>query len=200
MNQQERVLQLKRQITFLRSSSVAYDQGDHAEAARIAVAIRVLCYDKPGSPSLLKFMGKQDTLQLVTTARALPASIAANPLEFGDLLGGLIFGQTMHYDAIPQGTPTLAQPAWWGETVLIRNNVRYSRGDLVLTAAHKDGGAHVDKPNSRLKAFREGFWMKVHKNAVGEEIRESVGDTHFRMLRRFADELLHSPELLELME
>ena len=197
---QEWVLQLKRQIKFLRSSSVAYDQGDHAEAARIAVAIRVLCYDKPGSPSLLKHMGKQDTLQLVTTARSLPASIAANPLEFGDLLGGLIFGQAIHYDAIPQGTPTLAQPAWWSETVLIRDNVRYSRGDLVLTTAHKDGGAHVDKPNRRLKAFREGFWMKVHKNAAGEEIRESMGDTHFRMLRRFADELLHSPELLDLME
>lgn len=198
MNPQELAQHLKRQITFLRNSAVIYDRGEHAEALRIAVTLRVLCYDKPGSPSLLKFMGKQDTLQLVTTAKVLPPTIAASPLEFGELLGGLVLGETMHYAPIPEGSPTLACSEWWNETTLIRNNQPYSRGDVILTAAHKDGGAHVSKPNARLKALRQGFWMKAHKNATGEEIRESMGDTHFRMLRRFADELLHSPELLTL--
>lgn len=199
MNPQELAQHLKRQIKFLRNSAVAYDQGDHSEALRIAVALRVLCYDKPGSPSLLKFLGKQDTVQLVTTAKALPTTISDHPLEFGELLGGLVLGETMHYAPIPEDSPTLACSEWWSETVLIRNNEPYSREHVILTAAHKDGGAHVDKPNKRLKELREGFWMKVHKNAAGEEIRESMGDTHFRMLRRFADELLHSRALLALM-
>jgi hypothetical protein len=170
MNPQELAQHLKRQIKFLRNSAVAYDQGEHSEAVRIAVALRVLCYDKPGSPSLLKFMGKQDTVQLVTTAKALPPTIAGSPLEFGELLGGLVLGETMHYSPISEGSPTLACSEWWNETILIR-----------------------------LKALRKGFWMRVHKNAAGHDVLESMGDTHFRMLRRLADELLHSPGLLALM-
>lgn len=199
MTQQELVQHLKRQITFLRNSAAAYDRGCPEEGIRIAVVIRVLFHDSGSCTSLLTHMGAKGALQLVTTARALPPTIAAHSLDFGELLGGMVFGETMHYAPVPTDSPTAPCPDWWRETVLIRNNEPYSRRDVVLTAAHKDGGAHVDKPDKHLKALREGFWMKVTKNAAGEEIRESIGDTHFRMLRRFAEELLQSRALLDLM-
>lgn len=198
MNQQELVQHLKRQITFLRNSALAYDQGSHEEAIRIAVVIRVLFHDTRKSTSLLKHMGKKDTLQLMTTAKDLPPNFP-RPLDFGELLAGMVLGERIYYAPVSAGSPTLACPDWWSQPVLIRNDDPYSREDVVLTAAHKDGGAHVDEPDASLKALREGFWMKVQKNADGEEIHESMGDTHFRMLRRFADELLHSPELLALI-
>lgn len=200
MTQQELLQHLKRQMTFLRNSAAAYDQGSPEEAIRIAVVIRVLCHDTPNrSTSLLTHMGKRDTLHLVTTAKALPPSIAAHPLDFGELLGGMVFGETIHYTPVPADSPTIACPAWWSQTVFIHDNKPYSRGEVVRTAANKDGGAHVDEANADLKALRDGFWMKMTKDAHGAETHESIGDTHFRMLRRFADELLHSHELLDLV-
>lgn len=198
MTQQELQQHLKRQVTFLRNSATAYDQGSPEEAIRIAVVIRVLCHDTRSSTSLLTHMGQKGSLQLVTTAKALPPSIAASPLAYGELLGGMVFGETIHHTPVPPGSPTLACPAWWDQTIYIHANEPYSRKDVVLAAAHKDGGAHVDEPDVDLKALRDGFWMKVSRNAAGEEVHESIGDTHFRMLRRLADELLHSPGLLAL--
>ncbi|CAI8805975.1 Imm63 domain-containing protein [Pseudomonas sp. IT-P100] len=198
MNQQELAQHLKRQIIFLRNSVAAYDQGSHEEALRIAVVIRVLFYDTRSCTSLLKHMGRKDTLQLVTTAKDLPPNFP-RPLEFGELLSGMVFGETIHYAPISAGSPTLACPDWWSQPVLIRDDAPYTRGDVVRAAAHKDGGAHVDEPDVHLKALREGFWMKEWRDARGLKVRESIGDTHFRMLRRFADELLHSPNLLALI-
>jgi hypothetical protein len=198
MIRQELVQHLGRQITFLRNSAAAYDQGCAEEAIRIAVVIRVLCHDTSKSTSLFKHMGEKGTLQLVTTAGALPPSIAAHPLEYGELLRGQSFGETIYYAPVPANSPTLAYPSWWGQNVFISADEPYSRKDVVLATAHMDGGAHVAEPNAGLKALREGLWMKVTKDASGAEIRESMGDTHFRMLRRFADELLNSPDLLAL--
>ncbi|MFL1524273.1 hypothetical protein [Pseudomonas sp. O230] len=196
MTQQELIQHLRRQITFLRNSATAYDRGCAEEGIRIAVVIRVLCHDSGRCTSLLTHMGAKNNLQLVSTARTLPPTISAHSLPFGDLLGEMVLGETIHHASIPPASPTVLCPDWWRETVLVRNYEPYSRRDVVLTAAHKDGGAHVDKPDKRLEALREGFWVKVSKNDAGEEIRESMGDTHFWVLRRFADELLHSPGLL----
>jgi hypothetical protein len=198
MTRQELVQHLKRQITFISNSAAAFDQGCAEEAIRIAVVIRVLCHDTSKSTSLFKLMGEKDTLQLVTTAGTLPPSVAAHPLPYGELLRGQRFGKTISYDPVPANAPTLACPDWWAQTIFISADEPYSRRDVVLASAHMDGGAHVAEPDSDLKALREGFWVKVTKDSNGGEIREPMGDTHFRMLRRFADELLNSPELLKL--
>ncbi|MFP6862572.1 hypothetical protein [Pseudomonas sp.] len=198
MTHQELQQHLRRQITFLRNSAAAYDQGSPEEGIRIAVVLRVLFYDTGSCTSLLKHMGKKDTLQLVTTAGTLPPTIAANPLDFGELLRGMVLGETIHYAPVPDGSPTLTCRDWCKQTIYIHDNKPYSRADVFLTAAHLDGGAHVNEPDIALMALRDGFWMKVSRDANGVEVHESIGDTHFRMLRRLADELLHSPDLLDL--
>lgn len=198
MTRQELLQHLRRQLLFLRNSARAYDQGAPEEAIRLAVVIRVLCHDTGASTSLLSLLGEKDTLEVVTTARALPPTIAAHPLPYGELLSGMVFGETIHHTPIPAGSPVLTFTDWWTQTVHIQANEPYSRKDVVLAAAHKDGGAHVDEPDSDLIALRTGFWMKVYVNADGQKVQQSIGDTHFRLLRRFADELLHSPALLAL--
>ena len=45
---------LKEQIHFLNKSSKSYDDGEYIEAKRLAVHLRILLYDKPRIPSLLK--------------------------------------------------------------------------------------------------------------------------------------------------
>lgn len=43
----------------------------------------------------------------------------------------------------------------------------YTRKDVVLAAANKDGGAHVDNPDAKLKALQEGFWIRTVTHADG---------------------------------
>ena len=70
----------------------------------------------------------------------------------------------------------------------------------MLSAANKDGGAHIDTPDAKLQAFQEGFWIRTDTHADSTKRTQPIVDNHFRMLRRFADELLMSKELLKLAD
>jgi hypothetical protein len=59
--------QLKRQLKYLDNSSLIYDQGDHEEAIRLAVTLRVLLHDTTNSTSLLRHLGIKDKLDFVDT-------------------------------------------------------------------------------------------------------------------------------------
>jgi len=190
---------LRRQLIFLRSSARAYDDGDAVEAVRIAIVIRVLCHDTGKSASLLGQLGVKDQMQLVTTAGTLSSS-EQQQLDYAELLGGMTFGANPTYNPIPAGAPTIACPDWWEQPVFLRDGKLISRKLVVLSAANKDGGAHVDAPNANLMAMKDGFWIKTFTNADGVKISEPSGNIHFRMLRRLADELLSSHELQALAQ
>jgi len=195
------IQQLRRQLLFLQNSAAAFDAGCEDEAVRIAVAIRVLCHDtdhRRGSVSLFRQLQRKQSLQLVTSARTLPDDMRAD-VDFAELLAGMTIGKTIRYSRIPEGLPTIACSDWWVQPVFYRDRVMYSRKEVVLAAANKDGGAHVDDPDSKLQAFRKGFWHKTVAHGGGRRVTVPVENNHFRMLRRFADELLSSQELLELI-
>ncbi len=150
---------LKRQLIFFRNSVAAYDNGCVEEAIRIGVVIRVLCHDTQSSVSLLKQMGQKATLRLVTTAKTLSNDVLAD-MDFGELMAGMTFGRTLEYDAVPEGSPAILCADWWEQPVFIRDKKAYTRKDVVLSAANKDGGAHVDNPDAKLLALQEGFWIR----------------------------------------
>lgn len=189
--------QLQRQLTFLRNSAEAYDAGDVVEAVRIGVVIRVLCHDTGNSVSLLQHFGQKQTLKLVSTAKTLPQHLQVD-IDFAELMTGMTFGTELAYAAVPAGSPTVVCPDWWTQPVFLRDRVMYARKDIVLSAANKDGGAHVDAPDAKLQAFQESFWTRTEITADGAETSVPLANNHFRMLRRFADELLNSQELLAL--
>lgn len=190
---------LKRQLVFLRNSVAAYDSGCAEEAIRIGVVIRVLCHDTQKSESLLTKMGRKDTLPLVTTAKTVPNEFLVN-MDFGELMAGMTFGHSLEYDPVPEDAPAILCADWWGQPVFIRDKKTYTRKDVVLAAANKDGGAHVDNPDAKLQALQEGFWIRTVTHADGTKKTEPLADNHFRMLRRFAEELLSSKELLKLAD
>ncbi|HBO7920498.1 TPA: hypothetical protein N2B41_005746 [Pseudomonas aeruginosa] len=190
---------LKRQLIFLRNSVSAYDNGCVEEAIRIGVVIRVLCHDTQSSVSLLKQMGQKATLRLVTTAETLSSDLLAD-MDFGELMAGMTFGHTLEYDLVPEDAPAILCADWWEQPVFIRDKKTYTRKDVVLAAANKDGGAHVDNPDAKLQALQEGFWIRTVTHADGTKKTEPLVDNHFRMLRRFAEELLSSKELLKLAD
>ena len=191
------VQQLNRQLVFLRNSVAAYDAGHIEEAVRIGVVIRVLCHDTNRSISLLHNMGRKATVKLVSTAKAMPSYLHGT-VDFAELMAGMTFSNTLAYNPVPENSPTITCPDWWSQPVFVRDRTTYTRKDVVLSAANKDGGAHVDAPDETLQAFRESFWVKTVTNADSTKTTAPLDNNHFRMLRRFADELLKSQELLKL--
>lgn len=88
---------------------------------------------------------------------------------------------------------------WWGQVVYIAGAVRATRKSLVLAAANKDGGAHVDSALSKeyqvLMNTGEMGWF--HYQAEDGPFRP-IMDSHLMYLRQMGFELLNSPQLLDL--
>ncbi|WP_212745127.1 hypothetical protein [Hydrogenophaga sp. 2FB] len=139
----------------------------------------------------------KNTLQLTTTVKVRGDQIP-NGVDVAELMGGMTFGESIEYTPIDFGLPSIPCYEWWVQPVYLINGHLLCRRDVILAAANKDGGAHVDSPDVNLDALNEGFWLTTKIAEDGEKVSAPVVNNHFRMLRRFADELLHSPDLLAL--
>jgi len=143
---------LSEQCGFLRKSCAAFYAGDQAEAVRIAVTIRVLVHSTNASNALLKQL-KAEYLELSVSDKValLPAEHAQ-----GELRIEVPVGFTLSNIGIMPFAPDLTSPSyarvslkdWWTRACLkvpLNGNIaRYSRKDMVLVLANKEGGAHVD--------------------------------------------------------
>lgn len=87
---------------------------------------------------------------------------------------------------------------WWTEIVYQIGAEGISRKKLVLSAADKDGGAHVDKTlNPEYEALTRGVWT-VGYTAKEVDVEFPLPNSHLADLREMAYELLNSPALLAL--
>jgi hypothetical protein len=182
---------LKKQIRFLERSAAAFDQGETDEAIRIAVCLRILFHDTNSQKSLLTRLDGWG-IRLNSTASDIDEHA-----QWTDQLSGLgPDGVIPRLDAFFPQTVHLAKDWWETQIVYVSPAIgRLTRRRVALTAADKDGGAHVD---SHLTADYEAlttFWTHGHD---GEGWL--VEPTHLTGLRQMAYEILHSPELLALAE
>ena len=191
---------LRRQIGFLQRSAVAFDAGYVDEAVRIATTIRVLIHNTASSTSLLKHLD-------ATTISLLSSCDGASPNTL------FYMGLGMHHVRNDGGTikatyaPVLDGPVkiyvpvskWWDMIVyVLGSGERLSRKKIVLTAANKDGGAHVDSAlTPEYEALSRQGAVGYLMSSVGGNINEQpFTDAHFVAVRQMAYELLNSPELL----
>ena len=74
-----------------------------------------------------------------------------------------------------------------------------TRRDVILGAANKDGGAHVDpKFTPGYKLLTDGVWTRrVYQGGVAVASAR-IGNSQFPFIRQMAFEVLNSPELLTL--
>ena len=175
--------QLEKQLIFLRDSCASYDRGEKNEGIRIAQCLRVIFYDSP--KSILTHLNAGN-LNLLTSVK--PTSGIEDAI-FYDGLMKYGFGQPgPEFD----DTDWLQMPfqEWWDQIVFIVSKQIIRRRDLVLDAANKDGGAHVDeKLKPRYNDLINNFWQTD---------KGLIRDNHLRGLRLLGYEVLHSPELLKL--
>ena len=154
----------------MRKSARDFDEGDVSEAARLALAIRVLVH--PGqSASLLTQLHVQRKMRFLDSRSPppVPSTPGAIVKRFDVGLCG-IQGNTdiggsfwVPLDDIP-GDAYGWQPfkRWWHRQVLedLHGSV-FTRAELVLFVANKAGGAHVDS------TLQSRFAMLTKYNATG---------------------------------
>ncbi len=205
----ELVEHLRRQMRFLVRSAEAYDQGDEAEAQRLAVVVRALVHDTRASKSLFGQLWLMGLLEFVDTARAVhPGNIittsglvhvqfSTNPPS-GRYVAGL---RDLPPDTLGHRAPF---NLWWHRGITKpRNGIEYSRADMVLALANREGGAHVDPlrdPIYQALVVENGLgwrhtadgdsvgliWSQVEDGEPGEQMK---GDPLLAAVRQVAYEV-----------
>jgi hypothetical protein len=197
MSRQRYFNELIKQLRFIQTSCAVYDAGLEDEACRLAVALRVLFHKTPRSTPLLAHLKMENSLMLSSSVGhndwrdyvAMRINLgSATPVSCQPKLGSKFSKLPLH--------------KWWHEQIVHSFEGRaYYRRDLILAAANKDGGAHVDK----LQQFYEDLASGKHglsfhgKNLIypkgapfDQSVEQSSQNTHFAMIRQFAHEVLHS--------
>jgi len=178
--------QLTQQLTFIKNSCDAYDRGETVEAVRIGTSLRVLLHDTSKSTSLLTHLGAKQ-VPMLSTAKI------RDSIAYGTAFDGLA-GFPGPQAKLGNSSTLIELPAvqWWEQLVIgLGRGRNLSRAVIALTAANKDGGAHVDPdlPPEYL-ALVDGVWTKVGAGPVGGH--------HLLYLRQMGYETLNSPRLVAL--
>jgi len=202
--------QLKKQIKFLKTSCNAFDQGDWNEAIRIATSIRVLLYDTPSSTSILKHLNAKN-INLFSTSAVNTENLSHPDIQFccGFAMGVIQVGPQSSYgpdlsDYNPILSVLLPFEKWWEQQIVwpISPEHQLTRKFIILTATNKDGGAHVDEklPEKYQKLSTETFGTITVKSKEKVIHEINVINMHLVSIRTIANELLKSPEFIELLK
>jgi hypothetical protein len=208
--------QLHLQLRFITSSCERYDAGEHHEAVRIAVALRVLFHSssapkkkgRPHSVSLMRQLGAENIdmwsggLQKATTFNITSMRIQLAPPavffipKFGEL-----------------GLRKRRLGVWWAiePVYILPKKGSVTRSQLVLSVCNKDGGTHVDP---ELEPYYERMlsgvdFLQLHPQGLiwkeGERPPEAdqiqmAKNAHYAALRQMGFEVLRTPYFIEKLD
>jgi len=190
---------LRDQLEFLQASGAAFDSGIEGEAKRLAVVVRVLLHDTASSKSLLGQMKLKERMSYLNTANEYNPHNLMNHTGLVSLQvtsGGPGIGEARYVAMLgDRPGPFRMSPFshWWAETVIKVDNETWSRKDVVLQLANKEGGAHVDeKLTQRYQSLARdnavGF-LYVGKTETGEFEEPAEGDPVAASMRQIAWEM-----------
>lgn len=173
--------QLEDQLSFLEESARRFDEGAESEGKRLALALRILLYTRGRSVALLTHLEVRDSLPW-TDSHAGPHRPGVITALDGGLCTVHLLPPPVRYEAPLAATATYnTQPPhcfadWWHDTVLNdeRGNA-FSRGDLILSVANQDGGAHVDARLNAAYADLTRSNSLQHTQGVGEDGDAYIG-------------------------
>lgn len=149
----------REQVSFLRTSASAFDDGREAEARRLAITLRVLLHDAERGPSraLLTQLGILNKVAFVDTTippppndqAPRPGTVQVRIALFRPGLVTLRMAADGSRYVAPLDSHGSDRPRsfdeWWNEKVSSDSyGNEFSRRDWVLSVANKDGGGHVD--------------------------------------------------------
>lgn len=179
---------LEEQRHLLRKSIDDMAAGDLAEALRISTILRVLMHETGNSAPLLK--------QLTPNYMGLPVPDEPPPVE-EELPPGVhkavVLSVPVSLNIAPDGVllnPKLADNRveiplgiWWERpSLVIPGSGGYSRKEVVLGLAHKEGGAHVDLDVSRKYQQLLDYKALILQSTAVNLSRMMVGQAGVEML------------------
>ncbi len=193
---------LSRQLSYLASSCAAFDTGQADEAIRVATALRTLFHNTRSSTSLLSHLRATD-VRLLSTSLDIAAKmndpwLRGARLQMFNGMGQFSLGESPAYRPSLGSSYTrrlLSLSNWWREIVFVLDaNTTLARSAIVLAAANKDGGAHVDA------SLPPEYERLIHSADLGSWKSENgelttIGGHHYVALRQMGYEALNSPEL-----
>ncbi len=183
---------LDEQLEFIKLSAESFDRGFAGEIKRLAVSARVLVHDTNASTSLLTLCNR----------KSIRFFDSADPYDDANLLShsSLVQIHMSNRGALPKAqlddamTPRWVDfDEWWNGIVLVDSaKNEFSRKDIVLHLANKDGGAHVDQQidekYNNLRTKNSLGWVTV----LGDG-RQIAGDDHVpATMRQIGHELAKS--------
>ena len=178
------------QIDFLKSSSVAYDNGFLGEIKRLAVTVRVLLHDTKTSTSLTSHLGIKNRLYLDTSFPFDERNQGSHSslVKFAGTVKGMKVIPFL-YEGLGQRQESFDD--WWNGIVFVdKERNKFSRKDIVLSLANKEGGAHVDKAldeaYANLRKNNSLGWYKVDPTGKETPGEDQVPPT----MRQIAHEVL----------
>lgn len=195
LTREELELQLEDHKSFIAASCAAFDAGAMGEAKRIAVSIRVLLHHTAMSHSILGQLAARSGNWLAYSYQYDPRNLVGHQglVKARATVGAGTASATFvaHLREVHPGPRALRFEDWWSNDVVLKDSSggTYSRRELVLFAANKDGGAHVDgeldESYERLKDG-SGLGITVHTAAgsttIPDVIAHSIRQIGFEVL------------------
>lgn len=183
---------LEEQLDFLKLSCASFDNGFEGEIKRLAVSVRVLVHDTNASTSLLTLSHRKNTNFLDTSDPYDDENVLSHSSLVQIHMSSSGANPKAHLDDDIQSN-WIDFDAWWNGIVLVDSKKNeFSRKNIVLYLANKDGGAHVDHEIDEkyhdLRTKNSLGWITV----LGDG-REIAGKDHVpATMRQVAHELIRS--------
>jgi len=150
-------------LQFLRTSLQAFERGQLFEIKRVASTIRTIVHDTDNSLSIIKQIEDHPDNRLNETMMffdrgGIPESVCEGIVIYVDCQVPIIKLGISKEDFLATFGVYKNKEHWWNRMILAcQNNTKkriWSRKDLVLKYANKEGGSHVDPkmPTDHLSA------------------------------------------------
>lgn len=201
LNENELEDHLKSQIRFIENSQQSFGKGFHEEAQRLATTMRILLHNKKSSHSLLKQLNKDNMNFVSTTPRFIPV----NMISYTGFLNMRMSGDKASYelnDIVDEigNLKLLKFDDWWNELIIYDKKQLFSRKDIILTVANKDGGAHIDSKLNKEYAdlIKKNSLGWIYSNQENEEGQELENNVAYLSIRKISEELILSFKLSKL--
>jgi len=181
--------QLAEQLGFLEKSANDFDQGEEAEAKRIAAALRILLHDTKNCKSLLGLLDMKN-MSFYDTSMEDESNIQTSHCS---LVHVLLTSKPPRYVALLDDTKykKVDFDTWWNGIVFKDfDGYTISRKDLITTMADQNGGAHVDQSvNKDYSKLSKGDSLKRMYSKNGKHWFNMQG-AELATVRQIAHEVL----------
>jgi len=201
VSKEELLTHLSDQIDFMIASAISYDNGFEGEAKRIAATIRILVHNTASCSGLLTQLKMLDILFYDSASpfrlqNPIPCNcltvIRLSKRETENLMGDYV-APLDNLSPARSKDKKVSFTRWWKLNYVIKDKTGalFTRKDLILTVADKEGGAHIDpklnQAYANLTRFNSLGW-KVYTEGESKDLDNPVPPS----VRQIAHEVIRT--------